>query len=354
MIKNKKLRKGAFFTDIHFGKKSNSPVHNQDCLNYVSWFCEQTIKNKCDYVSFMGDWNENRSALNIQTMNYAHEAAKKLNDLGIPIYFIIGNHDLYYRNSRDVHSVIHHGEFEHFQLIDTPTVIDDIEGGVFFCPYLFHEEYPSLTKYLKVPVWAGHFEFKGFVITGYNVRMPTGPDANDFGGPKHIFSGHFHKRQTSKNVTYIGNAFPMDFGDANDTKRGMMIYNHISNKKQFIDWKDCPKYIRTKLSVLVDDPKNVLLPESNVHCIVDIPMDYSETKTLRKQLLKKHKLRELILEESPELKAALQDSEEVIDFSDEKLQTVDTMVLEMLKNIKTDHIDNKILVKEYNKLKLEG
>ena len=31
------FKKAAVFTDIHFGLKSNSTLHNEDCLNFVKW-----------------------------------------------------------------------------------------------------------------------------------------------------------------------------------------------------------------------------------------------------------------------------------------------------------------------------
>ena len=32
------FKKVACFTDIHFGLKSNSAVHNQDCEDFVDWY----------------------------------------------------------------------------------------------------------------------------------------------------------------------------------------------------------------------------------------------------------------------------------------------------------------------------
>ena len=37
----KKQCKGAYFTDIHWGKKANSIQHNEDCMNFIDWFCAQ-------------------------------------------------------------------------------------------------------------------------------------------------------------------------------------------------------------------------------------------------------------------------------------------------------------------------
>lgn len=345
----KKLRKGGFFTDIHFGRKSNSPEHNQDCLDYIEWFRNKVIEHECDYLAFLGDWNENRSSLNINTLNYAYQGAKIINDIGLPVYFLIGNHDLYYRNSREIHSVIHHDQFNNFRLIDEPTIVDDIIGNVLFCPYLFHSEYPSLTEYLNIPNWAGHFEFQGFIITGYNIKMPTGPNAKDFKGPKNIFSGHFHKRQKQGNVQYIGNCFPMDFGDVDDNKRGMMVYDHETNKKIFEDWKECPKYTKTKLSDLIENSDNILAPKTHVNCIVDVQLEHNENIQLKKHLSEHYNLRDIKLEDSHELQEALEDNSN--QFHLEKLNTIDEMVLEMLNHIDVEDIDNKLLISEYKAIK---
>lgn len=347
-----KLKKGALCTDIHFGKKANSETHNQDCLNYLEWFCDYVRNDPTiDYVAFLGDWNENRSSLNIQTLNYSYQGAKMLNDLGLPVYFIVGNHDLYHKHTREVHSVIPFSEFDNFVVIDEPTVVEDIEGGVLFSPYLFHDEYPTLTKYLHVPFWAGHFEFKGFEVTGYGMKMPTGPEPEDFAGPDHIVSGHFHKRQAQpgNNVVYIGNCFPMDFGDAGDGERGLAIYDHSKKDLFFEDWPGCPMYIKTTLTDILDG--SVDLPEgSRVKCLIDVPITFEESTTLKHSLTEKHDLREFTMEESHELREVLSETE--VDITTEsELVGVDELVEQMLHEIDSDHISNDILIEVYQKLR---
>lgn len=347
----KKLRKTAAFTDIHFGKKANSETHNQDCINFIGWFCDQVRADpEIDNIMFLGDWNENRSALNISTLNYSYKGAKMLNDLGLPVYFVIGNHDLYHRHTREIHSVIPFNEFENFVLIEEPTVIEDIGNGILMCPYLFHEEYPNLVKYANVPFWAGHFEFKGFEVTGYGMVMPTGPDPQNFEGPKYIVSGHFHKRQANLNVVYIGNAFPMDFGDAGDNNRGMMIYNHEDDKMSFENWDECPKYVKTTLTNILDGTVT-LYPNSRVKCIVDVPISFEESTALRQSFTEKFKLREFTLEESHELRDALSQTESSIDWKEKELAGVDELVEQMLNEIDSGHIENQTLVEIYRGLK---
>ena len=35
------FKKAAVFTDIHMGLKTNSQLHNQDCLEYMRWFIQE-------------------------------------------------------------------------------------------------------------------------------------------------------------------------------------------------------------------------------------------------------------------------------------------------------------------------
>lgn len=343
----KKLTKTACFTDIHFGAKTNSDQHNQDCLNYIDWFCDNVVRDpSIDSVMFLGDWFENRTALNVATMYYSYQAAKKLNNLHLPIYFIIGNHDLFHRHTREVYSTVNFHEFSNFTIINEPTVIKTVGDGILMCPFLFPEEYPTLLQYRNLTTWWGHFEFKGFVVTGHSMKMPTGPDPVDFSGPTHIFSGHFHKRQQENNITYIGNVFPTNFGDAGDTKRGMMIYDHITQTTTFKDWDQCPKYIKTCFSNILDG--NVTIDKSaNVKCVMDIPISFEESSTIKQEFFQKYMLREFVLEETQELTTALEDTQTTLNAENSKLDSVDELVIQMLQEIKSDHINNTSLIEIY-------
>ncbi|MGZ8924653.1 MAG: metallophosphoesterase [Nitrososphaeraceae archaeon] len=343
-----KFQTGLHFTDIHFGRKSNSPLHNLDCINYIKWVCSISKKEKVEYIAFLGDWNEHRSSLNVATLHESYTAAKLLNDLNIPIYFCIGNHDLYNRHNRDIYSVIPFNEFTNFVVIDNPTIIQDVVDDMLICPYLFHHEYENLINYNNIPFWAGHFEFKGFQITGQGTIMQSGPDHTIFSGPKNIVSGHFHKRQQNGNTTFIGNTFPMDFSDADDNARGCMIYNHVSHTMKFIDWSSCPKYTKTVLTDILDGTA-IIHPDSRVKCVIDVPLTFEECMTLRHTFLDQYKLREFSFEESIEIRNAIIENDEIIQI-DSNIDNVDDLVVAMLQNIETTHIDNELLISIYQKL----
>lgn len=350
---NTKMTKSAIFTDIHFGRRSNSVTHNQDCLDFVNWMCDAIESDgTIDNILFLGDWYQHRDSINVSTQSFSYAAIKRLNSVGIPIYFCVGNHDLHKRNTREVFSTEVFEHLDNVHIIVEPTVVADLgEGGTLLCPYLFHDEYEDLSQFANIPVWAGHFEFKGFVITGQKIKMMSGPDHERFRKQKKIFSGHFHKRQQSGNVRFVGNAFPMDFSDVNDTERGFCVYDHALDQETYHDWLDCPKFFRTTLSTVLDDPDAVLYANSRIECVMDETITYEESHALRQALITQYSLREFTYIDNGESDRVLVGDEEDVDVEhDDDLsdaKNIDELVLSLLGEIDAETISADTLVQIY-------
>lgn len=338
----------SMFTDIHWGAKNNSVTHNEDCSEFIEWFISNTLKQKCSAIVFMGDWFENRNAINVATLNSSFKGLQQLDALGIPIYFSVGNHDLYHRENRNEVSTYHFTQFKNVKLINEMTRVDNMA----FFPYLFKEEYAGAASFLenkKIKYAFGHFEFKNFVITGTDKRLDHGPDHKIFSNQKYIFSGHFHKRQIQDNVIYIGNTFPTNFGDAWDDERGMAILDTETDDVDFLNWDVCPKYRKLKLSALLEDPTMMLPQKARVRCIVDIDISYSEAQQIKEELTKGLTLREFSYEENTAEKISEANSEVIDDF---EISSLDDAVVKMIETgvVTTPNIDPKILVEIYSKL----
>ena len=142
----------------------------------------------------------------------------------------------------------------------------------------------------------------------------------------------------------------MDFGDAGDVHRGMMTHDHIKDEMLFHDWDDCPKYIKTTLTDILDGTAE-LFPSSRVKCVADVPISFEESSTIKQSFIEKYELREFTLEESYTIAEALVDTESNINWEENELAGVDELVEQMLREIGSDHIDNQQLVNIYNELK---
>lgn len=338
------MRRLACFTDLHLGRKQNSIVHARDCLDFIDWFSQlvQSDPGITDIV-FLGDYFESRSTISIQTLDFAYAALKRLNQLGKPIWFIVGNHDLYRRSTREIYSTSVFQELSNVQVISEPIITD----GILFSPYLFHDEYERL-DISGARVALGHFEFKGFAITGYNTIMDRGPDHRAWSSLDLILSGHFHKRQVKDNVIFIGNCFPMDFGDVNDVKRGACVVDLETRDVRFYNWEACPKYVKTTLSAIISGGQG-FLPKTQVKCVIDQPVSYSEAQLIREAMVEEFNLRDFILEDDALARQELLSGE--TDVVAEDYNSIDEMVVNLLDSIQEAVVyDPKKLVKIYKEI----
>lgn len=347
------FKKAISFTDIHWGARSNSEQHLDDCDAFIDWVID-AINNDgdIDHIVFMGDWFENRSSINIQVLMRAYDALVRLTALNKPIYMIVGNHDCYYRHTRDIHSLHMYRHLPNVTVVDQSTRITTSTGEALLAPYLFHYEYETINEaHGNVPVWWGHFEFNGFVITGHDIKMQTGADPSTFSAQQRIFSGHFHKQQTVGNVTYIGNTFPTTYGDQGDYNRGCATYEYKSDTLSFLVWEECPKFTRIRASSLGKGSK--LFKGARVKCVDDIGMTHQEAVDFRALMMEKFQLREFNVLPPEVEQLETTDLGELISEGGGELSehsSVDQLVVALLSSIKSDTIDSAVLVDQYNKL----
>lgn len=327
------------FTDIHFGLKGDSIQHNEDCQNFITWVLEEAKKFDADTCIFLGDWHHNRARVNVSTMNYSLHNIERLANAFDNFYFITGNHDLYYRDKRDLNSI------EFGRLIDNVTIVSQplLEDNVAIIPWLNGEEWKTIRK-TKCKYMFGHFELPGFFMNQM-VKMPdTGTlHENDFTHPEKVFSGHFHKRQNNDKIHYIGNAFPHDFADAGDDERGMMFLEW-DEEPTFKAWPDAPRYRRMMLSQLVENPGKWLDNKTYAKVEVDITPTYEELIYIKEELIAEFEPRDVSL---------LPNSDDNVseDYGDEiSYESVDSVVLSHLETIDSVNIDSTLLTEIYRTL----
>lgn len=339
------------FTDIHFGARSNSDQHLQDCLDYIDWLCGLAISQEATHIAFLGDWMENRNAINVRTLKYSQEAARRLNALDLPIFFIVGNHDLYHRSNRNVFSTDPFNDLKNFQVISEPV---ELTPELFASPFLFKDEYPLLAEQINAHKYVlGHFEFRNFVVTGHDRTLDHGPDASLFTGPKYLLSGHFHKRQVSKNIVYIGNTFPTSFGDAWDSERGAAFLNTASEELCFFNYDNAPLFYKTRLTDVLAGNVN-FKPRARVRCLLDADIPYSDVQALREEMMESFELREFSVEEDiASKKDALSSGLEIE--GDLDLSSLDGTVRQLITEgvSPTATIDPEYLACLYEELKVE-
>ena len=334
------FRKAAIFTDVHFGLKSNSTLHNEDCLNFVKWATAKAKSEGCETAMFLGDWHNNRASINILTLGYSLQALEHLNANFDRVYFIPGNHDLYYRDKRDVQSV------EWAKHLPNVQICNDwfSDGDVVFAPWLVADDHKRIPK-LKGRYMFGHFELPGYLMNAM-VAMPEHGEIRreDFHNFDHVFTGHFHKRQTQRNITYIGNCFPHNYADAGDDDRGMCILEWGS-EPVYHAWPDQPRYRVFQLSDVLRHTEAMLKPNMHVRVNLDIDVSYEEATFIKETFVDTYKLRELTL--IPAKVTELSDYEIAGNIN---FESVDQIVTGQLTSIDSNQYDPHLLLDIYRNL----
>jgi DNA repair exonuclease SbcCD nuclease subunit len=341
------------FTDIHVGARGNSEQHLNDCIQYIEWFIELAKRERATHIAFLGDYFENRSSINVQSLNVGTQIMRRLNSLGIPIIFMVGNHDLYHRNTRKVFSTDSYKDLENVLVVSEPM---ELTKDVLVAPYLFKQEYLDMADQINSHKYVfGHFEFRGFVVTGDTKVLEHGPDASAFTGPKFIFSGHFHKRQVAGNVIYIGNTFPTNFGDAWDTERGASLLDMSSDDVLFFDYPDAPLFYKLRMTELLANQSLSFKEGGRVRCTLDLDVGYTDVQTIREEMIEAYKLREFLIEEDfiskKELIAEGLDVDSLAVDLSMLHNTIGTLIREGVQQSPT--IDPDLLISIFDELKLE-
>ena len=333
------FKKVACFTDIHFGLKSNSSTHNQDCEDFVDWYIAKAKEEGCDTGIFMGDWHHNRNSLNITTMDYSLRALEKLGKAFDKFYFFPGNHDLYYKDKRDIHSVEFGKYIPGITVVHEPTTI----GDVTLCPWLVGDEWRAVGKKGGKYIF-GHFELPNFFMNAM-VQMPDHGElkADDFQNYELGFSGHFHKRQQQRNMIYIGNAFPHNYADAWDDDRGMMILEW-DGKPEYHAWPAQPTFRTITLSRLIDEADTLILPKQHLRVTLDIDISYEEASFIKEKFIADYAIRELTLI------AEKKETEINTNIDIQAFESVDQIVSSQLVSIDSDTYNKNTLLSIYNSL----
>jgi Calcineurin-like phosphoesterase len=333
------FKKAAVFTDLHLGLKSNSSIHNQDCEDFVDWFISKAKSEGCDTGLFLGDFHHNRNTLNVVTMDYSLRVLEKLGQAFDNFYFFPGNHDLYYKDKRDIHSVEFGKYIPGITVVHEPTTI----GNVTLCPWLVGEEWKTVGKKGGKYIF-GHFELPNFFMNAM-VQMPDHGEMklDNFKNYELGFSGHFHKRQQQKNMIYIGNAFPHNYADAWDDDRGMMILEW-GGQPEYHSWPNQPTFRTVKLSQLIDDQDTIIKPKQHLRVTLDIDISFEEASFIKEDFMSRFDIRELTLI------AEKKEIEINTNIDVQAFESVDQIVSSQIISIDSDTYDKNTLLAIYNSL----
>ena len=231
----------ALITDTHYGaRKSSKLFHDYFEKFYNDIFFPTIKKRKIKHAIHLGDSFDNRKAIDFWALNWAKEHVyDKFEELGVNVHTIVGNHDVYYKNTNEVNAVDSLLEsYDNVARHSSPTEIDIDGFKTLLLPWICQDNYDESIKAIKNTKCKsafGHLELNGFqlfpgmVQTNAHMNM----DVSAFTKLDVVFSGHYHTRSNDGKIFYLGNPYQIFWNDAGD-KRGFHIFDTDTYKLEFI------------------------------------------------------------------------------------------------------------------------
>lgn len=234
------------YSDAHVERHGGSEARLNEALQALEWVYDVALENEIMNVIFLGDMFHNRARVDVQAYHGAYSIIKRANEAGIQTYFVVGNHDMFYKDRRDINSI---APFESLgRVIDEPCQLAVAGHKIDFLPYVEDKIYLELSKCFPNPsnVLMGHVAVEGAVLNTKSKTAATFASCDDSEsvedgsgvalvsaqslascGWKRIYLGHYHAaqvvREDDPRIEYVGSPLQLSFGEAFDSKRIVIL-----------------------------------------------------------------------------------------------------------------------------------
>ena len=247
------MTKSIILGDLHFGVNQGS----KEILEIQMKFFEDQVfpymkKNNIKTIFQLGDAFDNRSS----TDNYiVNEVQRRIFDYtekeGITWHILLGNHDLFFKNSLS-HSILYlfNQAYSNINLYSKSTLLEFDNKTIQIEPWLLDNKL-EINKQSDVVL--GHFEIVGFNVSK-TYKATHGLDTEDIPKNIPILSGHFHNKQLSGNISYLGTPIQLSWSDYEEEK-GFYVYDGDWNDLDFIENNEF-KHLKVDLDI---DTKEIVV-----------------------------------------------------------------------------------------------
>ncbi len=246
--------------DLHFGIKKGS-IEFFD--NQMAFFEKQLFpylkKHKIKQIFQFGDFMDTRTNANI---NIISELRRRLFDVlkknDIIMYSLVGNHDIYYKESREVTLIEHFADMypDNFIVFRDRETITINKQEVLVLPWITENDNLTMNDIKGRDYIFGHLEIRNFQVVKGHLDETSKLTPNFFAksyGLKGVYSGHYHIKSSNGLISYLGTPYSLTWADYDEDK-GFYIWNE-DESMDFISNTESKKFIKLKFNI---DNKNPL------------------------------------------------------------------------------------------------
>lgn len=232
---------GDTHLDVNNGNENVLEWQFDYLYNTIESYAKQGLRT----IIQVGDITHNRSHISLTVLDKLEKLFSMINSYGVAFYHILGNHDLYYKNRRDVYSTKpFKDKWKGIIFVENQmTISTDNDKNLLLVPWLLEGE--GIEADNSTDMILGHFDIKDFNMTRFHVST-HGLDRKAFRGIP-VISGHYHVKQKQGNITYTGTPYQLTWEDFN-TEKGIYFLDE-NLELEFIENQVSPRHVKCYLDV---------------------------------------------------------------------------------------------------------
>ena len=214
----------ALLTDTHFGARNDNVNFNEYFYDfYEGVFFPYLQQNNIKHCIHLGDLMDRRKFVSYRILkDFRERFIRPFNYLKINLHILVGNHDIYFRNTNDVNSLqeLLGERHDNIHLYPEAQEVDFDGFPILMMPWINpqNEIYSfGMMDETKADTMMSHLEVVGFEMHGGHTSE-SGFDKEQFKKFDTVFSGHYHKKSDDGQIYYLGTPYQMTWSDYNCSK----------------------------------------------------------------------------------------------------------------------------------------
>ena len=221
----------AIITDTHFGARNDNVNFNEYFYQfYEGVFFPYLQQNNIKTVLHLGDCFDRRKYVSYRTAkDFRERFILPFQVLGIDLHMLVGNHDIYYKNTSEVNSLTEllGGKHKNVHIYDEATEVNFGGLPIVLMPWITqsNELYAEgMIDETKAQICMGHLEINGFQMNKNVIVSHGGREKEFFRKFDTVMSGHYHHKSDDGQVYYLGTPYEIYWNDWEDPK-GFHIFD---------------------------------------------------------------------------------------------------------------------------------
>lgn len=226
----------AVVTDTHFGARNDSPIFMEHFMRFFDRvFFPRIAAEGINTIIHMGDFLDRRKFVNFLTLNAVRSGfVQKLEEYGVTMHCILGNHDIFFKNKSEVNS-LQELFSDKFVVYNKPTLVEFDSLPVAMLPWINKENEAESLKFIAdtpAEILFGHLELNGYQVFRGTI-FEGGMNADLFKRFSAVYTGHFHTRHSNNNIHYLGCPYQITMNDYGE-KKGFHIFDTETREMEFV------------------------------------------------------------------------------------------------------------------------